>query len=210
MGRVLLLAFFLCCGAGAGQAEQVSPPNDPQIARLIRNLPQPVQDSLLEAPDGFVENAAGVISGYGGPDGIDPAGIDLFIDVTRAASRARITARLMEADLDNDGAIGRPEMEATGQTLSAYQRGQLRRLFDRADADYDSVVLAAELRAQADIDARKVISRNRELTLRSLPLLDVDQNGLVSMAEVARVAAVARATADQVAGAPGIPRKTDL
>jgi hypothetical protein len=55
-----------------------------------------------------------------------------------------------------------------------------------------------------------VISRNRELTLRSLPLLDVDQNGLVSMAEVARVAAVARATADQLAGAPGIPRKTDL
>jgi hypothetical protein len=72
------------------------------------------------------------------------------------------------------------------------------------------VVLAAELLARADLDARKVISRNRELALRSLPLLDVDQNGLVSMAEVARVAAVARATADQVAGAPGIPRKTDL
>jgi Ca2+-binding EF-hand superfamily protein len=55
-----------------------------------------------------------------------------------------------------------------------------------------------------------VISRNRELALRSLPLFDVDQNGLVSMAEVARVAAVARATADQLARAPGIPRKTDL
>ena len=210
MARMAMLVVSLSWAACSGQAQPVAPPDDLQIARLIRMLPQPVQDTLLTAPDRFVENAAGVISGFGGPDGIDPAGIDLFIDVTRAASRSRTTARLMEADLDNDGAIRRSEMEALGQTLSAFQRGQLRRLFDRADADHDSAVLAAELRVRADLDAQKVISRNRELALRSLPLLDVDQNGLVSLAEVTRVAAVARATAEQVAGAPGIPRKTDL
>jgi hypothetical protein len=210
MKRTAMMVLCLCWAACAGQAQQVSPPDDPQIVRLIQMLPQSVQDSLLEAPERFVENAAGVISGFGGPDGIDLAGIDLFIDTTRAASRARTTARLMEADLDNDTAIRRAEMEALGQTLSAFQRGQLRRLFDRADADHDSLVPATELRAQAAAEAQKVISRNRELALRSLPLLDLDQNGLVSMAEVMRVAAVALATAEQVAGAPGTPRKADL
>jgi len=210
MGRPAMMVLCLSWAAGAGQAQQVSPPDDAQIARLIRTLPQAVQDSLIEAPERFAENAAGVIGGYGGPDGIDPAGIDLYIDVTRAAARSRTTARLMEADLDNDSAIRRTEVEALGQTLSAFQRGQLRRLFDRADKDRDSTVPAAELRAQADADAPKVISQNRELALRSLPLLDVNQDGLVSLAEVARVAAVARATADQVAATPGVPRKADL
>jgi len=205
-----MMVLCLSWAAGAGQAQQVSSPDDAQIVRLIRTLPQAVQDSLIEAPERFVENAADVIGGYGGPDGIDPAGIDLFIDVTRAAARSRTTARLMEADLDNDSTIRRTELEALGQTLSAFQRGQLRRLFDRADANRDSTVPAAELRAEADVGARKVISQNRELALRSLPLLDVDQDGLVSLAEVARVAAVARATADQVAGTPGTPRKADL
>jgi len=210
MVRTAMMVLCLSWAAGAGQAQQVSPPDDAQIVRLIQTLPQPVQDSLIEAPERFVDNAADVIGGYGGPDGIDPAGIDLFIDVTRAAARSRITARLMAADLDNDSAIRRIEMEALGQTLSAFQRGQLRRLFDRSDTDRDSTVPAAELRAQADADARKVISQNRELALRSLPLLDINQDGLVSLAEVARVAAVARATADQVAGTPGVARKTDL
>ena len=192
------------------QAQQVSPPDDLQILRLIQTLPQPVEDSLIGAPERFVENAADVIGGYGGPDGIDPAGIDLFIGVTRAAARSRTTARLLAADLDNDSAIPRIEIEALGQTLSAFQRGQLRRLFDGADANRDSTVTAAELRTRADADARKAISQNRELALRSLPLLDLDRDGLVSLAEVARVAAVARAAADQVAGTPGTPRKTDL
>jgi hypothetical protein len=77
------------------------------------------------------------------------------------------TARLTDADPDKDGAIRRSGMHPPCKTLSASPRGRLRRRFDRADADRDSSVAAAELRGQAEIDAQRAISENRGLARRT-------------------------------------------
>lgn len=76
------------------------------------------------------------------------------------------TARLTDADPDKDGAIRRSGMETPCKTLSAFPRGQLRRLFDRADAG-DSSVAAAELRGQAEVDAQRAISQTCGLARRT-------------------------------------------
>ena len=76
------------------------------------------------------------------------------------------TARLTDADPDKDGAIRRSGMETPCKTASASPRGQLRRLFDRADAG-DSSAAAAELRGQAEIEAQRAISQTRGLARRT-------------------------------------------
>lgn len=208
MERVLAGLLCLFWGACAGQAQPVSPGDDLQISRLIQALPPTLRDRMVNAPDRFVETVASVVTGYGGPDGIDTEGIDLFFEVSRAAARSRTISLLMDADLDNGGTIGRTELESLCKTVSANQRGQLRRLFDRADENRDSMITAPELRREADVDAQKSISESRELALRSLPLLDIDGDGLVSIAEVMRIAEGARAPANtkteagEAAGSP--------
>lgn len=77
------------------------------------------------------------------------------------------TARLTDADPDKDGAIRRSGMETPCKTLSAFPRGQLRRLFDRADAGRDSSVAAAELRGQAEVDVQRAISQTCGLARRT-------------------------------------------
>jgi hypothetical protein len=76
------------------------------------------------------------------------------------------TVRLTDADPDKDGAIRRSQMESPCKTVSAFPRGQLRRLFDRADAG-DSSAAAAELRGQAEIEAQRAISQTRGLARRT-------------------------------------------
>lgn len=205
MGRIAVV-----CGMLGALAAGVVRADEQQIMRLIQELPQQVRENLVARPERFGTGMARVIGDFGSAAGIDRAGIALFIGVTRAKARSTATASLMDADLDDDGVIRRSEVEGLGQTVSAARRGQMRRQFDRADADRDQQVTAAELRADAAAAANTAIDGAQELALRSLPLLDLDKDGLVSVAEVLQVAAVAQAAAATMAEQAALAAKTEL
>jgi hypothetical protein len=208
--RVMALTVLVCLEIPAVRAQDSVPVGERQIMQIIDSLPPPVRAALLDRQDGFVDWAAQVIGAYGGPDGIDPTSVDLFINVTRADARSRATARLLDADLTADGLILRTEVEGLCKVVSAYTRGQLRRAFDRADADRDQRITPAELRAYAEAAAQKDIGKVDEQILRSLPLLDLDRDGLVSVAEVAAIVAFATASAAKLADKAAVAGKTEL
>ncbi len=192
-GGMRKLAALLICflGLDPAWAQNLPAPDDAQARQAYDALPKPVRAKLLQLPDWFAEDMAKLISGYGGPDGIDAEAVELHIAVTRAGARASTTAMLMQADLDDDGTVTRDEVEAFVQTCGATTRGKLRRLFARADTDANAQVSPAELRVESETAALRSLNDDRALVLRSLLLMDLDGNTLVSMNEVIRVSAIA-------------------
>lgn len=192
------------------QAQAMPPPDEQRIMQTVNALPPRFRDFLLDPSESYLTQAITVIGNHGGPDGIDRTAIDLFIGVTRAKARSRVTSRVMDADLMADGVVHRSEVEQLCLTLSSSQRGQMRRLFDRSDADRNGQISTEEMHLIADAEAAKAVSDTFEMILHGLPRLDIDGDGLVSVAELVKVVAVAGASAAKVADTGATPGKTDL
>jgi len=159
------------------------------MAALMQSLPDKTVKKLRDAPERFVETAAGLILGFGGAGGIDMAGIDRFIAVERARHRAGAMRRLLLADLDNDGATTRAEMAVLVAAAGAAERGRLDLAFRRADEDGNGTVPMAELRIHAQAVALKELSATEAETLRGFLAFDVNGDARVSLDEVMRVVA---------------------
>ena len=89
------------------------------IATLMQSLPDETIKKLRSKPAKFIETSADLIYGYGTDGGIDLGGIDNFIAVRRSAIRARAVAKLLEADLDNDGTVTLREVDILAATQAA-------------------------------------------------------------------------------------------
>lgn len=135
-------------------------------------------------PDGFLDDAAGLILGYGRDGRIDAAGIERFLSVQRAKLRVAAQRRLMLADLDGDGAVTSAELAVLLSAEGAGPRGRLAVAHLRADADGDGTVDAAELAAHARAAAQALPAGLTDL--RTLPALDRDGDGAVGLAEMRR------------------------
>ncbi|MEX0285334.1 MAG: EF-hand domain-containing protein [Paracoccaceae bacterium] len=148
-----------------------------------------LDDALSKRPEYFVQEVASVILGHGTDGRIDAAGIDRFIALERARSRAYYMRRFHQADLDADGTISRAEMQVLQDVSSARQRGLLEVEFRKADANNDGRVTPDELADFAENGARRGFSTSEALAWRSLIALDRDGDGAVSLDDV--MAAVA-------------------
>ncbi len=135
-------------------------------------------------PDGFLEEAAGLILGYGRDGRIDAAGIERFLAVERAKRRVAAMRRLMLADLDGDGAITAEELSVLLAADGAGPRGRLAVAHLRADADGDGTVGAVELAADARAAAQALPPGLTDL--RTLLALDRDGDGALDLRELRR------------------------
>ena len=151
----------------------------------VQGLPEAVMKKLQAAPDAFLQDAAGVIYGFGTKGSIDAAGLNAFVAAERAKFRAREMARYLAGDLDNDGAINREEVAVLAGTLPAGKRGRLQRGFDQADTDANKSVSLVELRGFAQGVAMISMSEADAAAVQALLLFDLDRNGAVAMEEVA-------------------------
>jgi len=77
---------------------------------LIARTPGATLARLQDRPDAFVEEAAGLILGYGGPLGLTADQIETAIQAERAWLRAREVRRMLDADLNADLAVSTPEL----------------------------------------------------------------------------------------------------
>ena len=155
-------------------------------------LSEAVLKQLSSDPEPFLDLAADLIHGYGGPQGIDLAGVDRFGALERAEARASALRQLAAADLDFDGAVNADELAALAAAASAKTRGRLWALHEAADQDGNRVVSAAETAVWARAEAMRLFSPAEEAVARAVLTFDADANGWVTLDEVkAAVAALA-------------------
>lgn len=181
MRRALLSMIFLASLTVPSLAQD-APSFD--VSALMERLPDKTLKSLRRAPDRFIEEAAVLIVGFGVDAGLNLAGIDRYIALERARTRARETAQLMRADLDNNQVISRAEVEVLIATQSATLRGRILLGFRGADTDKDDTVSAAELRSFAQSRALARLSAEDAAILRAYIGFDLDRDGYVTLDEV--------------------------
>jgi hypothetical protein len=179
----IFLSFLLIWSLGLKAFAQES-----SAAALLEALAGRTPGSMLSEmrgdPDAFLEEAAGVILGFGGRDGIDAPGLEDAVAASRAQVRAREIRRLLQADLNNDLAIDRHERDVAIATASATMRGRLMNWHLTADRSGDGTVSWSELRGFAQDVSVKVLSEDRAAAIRALMVFDLDGNGRVTVAEL--------------------------
>lgn len=154
------------------------------LEALAERTPGTTLKDLRGNPRGFLEEAAGVILGYGRDGGIDARGLEDAIAAARARVRAREIRRLLEADLNGDLAVDARELDIAIRTASATMRGRLLNWHVLADGDRDGVVQWDELRQFASTAGENALSAHAAQAIRALMVFDLDGNGHVTVPEI--------------------------
>ena len=129
-------------------------------------------------------DAMTLIMGYGTGGGIDRAGIETWLAVERAAARAVVMRRMVEADLNADGTIAAAEIAVIAAAAEAGVRGRIMQNHALADADGDGAVSAPEAAARAEVFAMERVSEGDAARAMVLMGLDMDGDGRLTLAEV--------------------------
>ncbi|QBF32744.1 EF-hand domain-containing protein [Thalassococcus sp. S3] len=182
MRHLLLILALAGSPATADPAEEAFGSANLQV--LEGSLPHRVLQRLRKSPSRFLEEAAGLILGYGGPRGIDANGIRTSIAVQRAHIRAREIRKMLLADLDGDGRVTQEELRALIAASAARSRGALLLFHKAADRDDDGIVTLDEMRRQAQTVALADVTEADEALLLSFMSFDLDENGFVSLEEI--------------------------
>lgn len=151
---------------------------------LVARTPGTTLDRMRTRPEAFMEEAAGLILGYGGRDGLRAAHIEQAIAAELARLRAREMRRLLEADLNGDLAVTRPELNVLLGAASATMRGRLLVWFRAADVNGDHVVSWGEIRAHASRKAQVAMGPHAADAMRAMMTFDLNRDGAVEMSEV--------------------------
>ena len=153
-----------------------------------------LQTAMAKDPERFAGRVIDLIAGYGGAEGLTPAGIEDHIALERAGARASALRRFLALDLDFDGSVARSELQVAQRAANAEGRGRLERQFMAADTDGNGRIEAGELTEQGRIAALRALGEDEATLLRGLMALDADGDGALTGAEVEKaVAGVERA-----------------
>lgn len=129
-------------------------------------------------------NAADIIRGHGGPDGLTQGDIRNYVALIRAEARAKALQPFLRADLDGDGAVNLIEAEVYSSSLSARSRSWFGYAYDLADLDLDGVLTVEEVSGAGIAAALDAVDDNDEAALTGLLALDSDGNGAVNLDEL--------------------------
>lgn len=158
------------------------------VAEALATLPPDLADRIAARPDRWRDMALGMVHGHGRDGALVQADLDRAAALDRAYFRARALQPLMEADLDNDGAVTLAEAAARGAVLGLTGRTRLMLTQAAADTDGDGTASASELRAHAEAAALQAGQGAEAAMAAALMALDLDGDGRLTLAEVAQVA----------------------
>lgn len=139
---------------------------------------------IASDPFGYVSQTGKLIGRFGGKAGLDAAGLDRLVAVTRARARARYLGRLLVADLDGDLGISAAERDQALAGQGKKQADALRALCQAADQNGDGTVTGAEVTAAADRAGQKGLSDGDAAQLREILKFDRNADGAVTQAEL--------------------------
>ncbi|MEL7260619.1 MAG: hypothetical protein AAFU63_01685 [Pseudomonadota bacterium] len=181
MRLILLILSFLACLApwrsALAQEETL-------LDALIARTPGATLDRMRNRPDAFVQEAAGLILGYGGADGLSAAEVETAIDAELARLRARELRRLLDADLNGDLSVSAKELRVLVHAASATMRGRLMVWHRASDLNGDGTASWAEIRGHARTVAEAGLSDKARGAMRAMMMFDLNGNGRVHMDEV--------------------------
>lgn len=158
------------------------------VAEALATLSPDLADRIAARPDRWRDMALGMVHGHGRDGALVQADLDRAVALDRAYFRARALQPLMEADLDNDGAVTLAEAAARGAVLGLTGRTRLMLTQAAADTDGDGTASASELRAHAEAAALQAGQGAEAAMAAALMALDLDGDGRLTLAEVAQVA----------------------
>ncbi|WP_299613815.1 hypothetical protein [uncultured Tateyamaria sp.] len=184
MRWILLMMSLVACLMPWRAALAQDAPGQALVDALIARTPGATLNRMRARPHAFVEEAAGLILGYGGPQGLSKADIETAIAAEHARLRAREMRRLLEADLNDDLAVTRAELDVLLGAASATMRGRLLVWHRAADTDRDGTASWAELRRHASATARTGLSAEAAAAMRAMMTFDMDGDGRVVLDEV--------------------------
>lgn len=184
MQGVALFALWLLSLVLAGPAAAQTR----SVAEALATLPPEVAERIAARPDRWRDMALGMVHGHGSNGALVQADLDRAVALDRAFFRARALQPLMEADLDNDGAVTVTEAAARAGVLGLTGRMRLMLSHASADGDADGTATADELRAYAEAAALQAGQGAEAALAAALMGLDLDGDGRLTLAEVAQVA----------------------
>lgn len=184
MQGVALFALWLFALVLAGPAAAQTR----SVTEALSALPPDLAERIAARPDRWRDMALGMVHGHGRDGALVQADIDRAAALDRAFFRARALQPLMEADLDNDGAVTLAEASARAAVLGLTARARLMLTQAAADGDGDGTATASELRAHAEAAALDAGQGAEAALAAGLMGLDLDGDGRLTLAEVAQVA----------------------
>lgn len=190
--RWMVVMAMLAAPTGAAQAQEADS-DAALMPQALQSVAPALAKRLLRDADDVVEDAMTLILGYGTDGGIDAAGLQRALDVDRAAARANVIRRLVEADLDADGTVTADEAGIIADAAAARIRGRIMLGHAAADADGDGRVTPDEARARAEAVAQEAVSAADAARALSLMGLDLDGDGRLTLTELAEVSRLMRA-----------------
>lgn len=160
----------------------------PDLVALMARLPEDIAKRVASKPDRFRDLALKVIwsSGQGGV--LTQSDLDRRAALDRAYFRARALQPLLEADLDNDGAVTMEEAAARAADLGMMARANLMLVATGADTDHDGTASADELRSHAEAAAAKAGTGADATLTAALMGFDADADGKLAVSEVEAIA----------------------
>ncbi len=182
MHAVLLLVLSLVIALPLAAQEQAVAPDT--AAELAARLPKKLLKYIRRAPEAFIVEVTDEIATYGGVAGLGPEGIERIIASDRARARSRAVEGLMRADLDNDGAVARAELDNLIAISPEGARGRVETAWRQADADGNGLASGAEVKTYADRRALKALSDEQAEALRTYTAMDGNGDGHLTVEEV--------------------------
>ncbi|MEO0402089.1 MAG: hypothetical protein AAF214_06910 [Pseudomonadota bacterium] len=151
---------------------------------LIERTPGVTLNRMRDRPEAFVQEAAGLILGYGGSDGLSAEDVETAIAAELARLRARELRRLLDADLNGDLSVSAEELDVLVGAASATMRGRLMVWHRASDLNRDGTASWTEIRAHARAVAEAGLSAQARAAMRAMMVFDLSGDGRVHMNEV--------------------------
>lgn len=153
-------------------------------ADLAPSLSTALAAKIAADPLAFVGKTGKLIGRFGGPAGLDAAGVDKMVRVTRARGRARYLGRVLVADLDGDLAITAAERDEALAAQGKKQGEALSAQIQAADADGDGNITRSELDAALDRAGQEALPDSEAAELREIIKFDRNADGAVTESEL--------------------------
>ena len=184
MRLILIIASVIVCLMPWRFASGQEVSGQALVDALLARTPGSTLNRMRTRPEAFVEQAAGLILGYGGGRGLSEADIEMAIAAEQARLRARELRRMLEADLNDDLTVDLAELDVLVRAASATMRGRLLVWFRAADTDQDARATWTELRGYASRVAHNRLGDEAAAAMRAMMTFDLDGDGFVHLDEV--------------------------